>query len=162
VFLKAFFALFVAVIVIVTVAAIPDDDGRATAADAEAAALKRVGGGIVQPARIEDDEWEVDVERHDGSLVEVTFDHKLHFRDIDEELGPGGTIPEDEVRGALRRKAIAAAFEAVGPGAVRTVERDAWNEIEVNVRRRNGTQIEVELDQALRVGEVEEEDPGDE
>jgi hypothetical protein len=161
-FVKAFLAVFVAVVVIATVAAVPDDDGRATAADAEAAALKRVGGGTVQPARVEDDEWEVDVERPDGSLVEVTFDHELTFRDVDEELGPRGTPADDEVRGAFRRKAIEAAFAVTGRGAVRSVERDSWNEIEVNVRRRNGTQIEVELDSALRVGEVEDENPNDE
>lgn len=161
-FFKAFFALFVAIAVVVTLAAVPRDDGRATAADAEVAALERIGKGIVQPARVEDDEWEVDVVRPDGSLVEVTFDHELHFRNLDEELGPGGTRAEDEIGGRLRRRAIRAAFAVTGAGAVRSVERDSWNEIEVNVRRKNGTQVEVELDSAMRVGEVEEEDPEDE
>ena len=43
-----------------------------------------------------------------------------------------------------------------------TVERDSANEIEVGVRLANGSQIEVELDSELRVGEVEPEDPEDE
>jgi hypothetical protein len=45
---------------------------------------------------------------------------------------------------------------------VTTVERDPRGEIEVGVRQRDGSQLEVELDSELRVGEVEPEDPGDE
>jgi hypothetical protein len=104
----------------------------------------------------------VDVLRPDGSLVEVTLDHELEFRKFDEELGPGGTLAHDEVRGPLRRRAILAAFAVTGRGRVTTVERDTPDEIEVGVRQRDGSQLEVELDAKLRVGEVEPEDPADE
>jgi hypothetical protein len=164
-FFKFVFAAYIAALFVLTVIALPNDDGRASASDAERAALEHVDDGTVQPARIEDDEWEVDVLRPDGSLVEVTFDYDLELRDLDEELGPGGTLAEDEIRGPLRRRAIRKALAITGSGDVPSVERDPGGEIEVNVRRRNGPrteQIEVELDSKLRVGEVEPEDPGDE
>ncbi len=43
-----------------------------------------------------------------------------------------------------------------------SVERDGPNEIEVNVTLPGGKRLEVELDSSLRVGEVEDEEPGDE
>jgi hypothetical protein len=162
VFFKASFALFLVVIVVVTLLAIPRDEGQARPADAEAAARHWVGGGDVQPARIEDDEWEVDVRRPDGSLVEVTFDHELNLRDLDEELARRGALAHDEVVGPVRSRAIRAAFQVTGAGRVTSVERDARDEIEVNIQLRDGSQVEVELDSALRVGEVEDEDPADE
>jgi hypothetical protein len=162
VFFKVSFALLLVVIVVMTFFALPRDEGQARPSDAEAAALDRFPNGTVQPARVEDDEWEVDVVRPDGSLVEVTFDHELNFRDLDEEIGPGGRLAEDELRGAERQRAITAAFEVTGPGSVTSVERDSPNEVEVDVRFPNGVHIEVELDRNFHVGEVEDEDPGDE
>jgi hypothetical protein len=147
---------------VLTFLALPRDEGQARASDAESAALQRFPRGTVQPARIEDDEWEVDVVLPNGSLVEVTFDHELNLRDLDEEIGPGGTRANDELSGPARRRAIEAAFQVTGPGQVRSVERDSPNEIEVNVRFKNGVQIEVELDRRFHVGEVEDEDPDDE
>ena len=161
-FFKVSFTLLVLAIAVTAVLALPREEGQARPSDAEAAALERFPQGTVQPARIEDDEWEVDVVRPDGSLVEVTFDHELRFRDIDEEIGPGGTLADDELRGAERRRAIRAAFEVTGEGDVTSVERDSPNEVEVNVRFDNGIQVEIELDRNFRVGEVENEDPGDE
>jgi hypothetical protein len=162
VFFKVTFALLLVAIIAVTFLALPRDEGQARPSDAEAAALERFPRGTVQPARIEDDEWEVDVVRPDGSLVEVTFDHELNLRDLDEEIGPGGRLAEDELRGAERQRAIRAAFQVTGPGRVSSVERDSPNEIEVDVRFPNGVHIEVELDRNFHVGEVEDEDPGDE
>ena len=161
-FFKASFAVLLLVIVVMTFFALPRDEGQAKPSDAEAAALERFPDGTVQPARIEDDEWEVDVVLPNGSLVEVTYDHELHFRDLDEEIGPGGRLANDELRGDERRRAIDAAFQVTGPGRVTSVERDSPNEVEVKVRFQNGIQIEVELDRNFHVGEVENEDPGDE
>jgi Peptidase propeptide and YPEB domain len=163
VFFRSFFAIFIAVIIGGTFAELRQgDEDRASAVEAEAAARSLVKEGVVQPARIEDDEWEVDVLRPDGSLVEVTLDHELTFRKFDEELGPGGSLAPDEVRGPLRRRAVLAAFAVTGRGRVTTVEHDPGGEIEVGVRQRDGSQVEVELDSKLRVGEVEPEDPEDE
>lgn len=160
---RYFFAFFVAVLIVGTFVALSEGgDDRATASDAERVARYWTGSGVVQPARIEDDEWEVDVLRPDGSLIEVTLDHELRLRDLDEERGPGGSRPDDEVTGPLRRRAIDAAFRVTGQGRVMVVERDSRDEIEVGVRLPNGSQIEVELDSQLQVGEVEPEDPEDE
>jgi hypothetical protein len=161
-FFKASFALFVVVIIAVTFVAVPRDEGQARPSDAEAAARHWIGDGSAQPARIEDDEWEVDVIRPDGSLVEVTFDHDLNLRDFDEELGIGGERAHDEVRGPLRDEAIETALRVTGPGSVTSVERDGPDELEVNVRVDDGSQVEVELDARLSVGEVEDEHPDDE
>jgi hypothetical protein len=162
VFFKISFAVLLVVIVVMTFFALPRDEGQAKPSDAEAAALERFPNGTVQPARVEDDEWEVDVVLPNGRLVEVTFDHELNFRDLDEEIGPGGRLANDELRGNDRQRAIRAAFQVTGEGEVKSVERDSPNEIEVNVRFPNGIQLEVELDRHFHVGEVENEDPGDE
>ena len=161
-FLKASLAAFVVVIVVVTLLALPRDGGQARADEAEAVAIHWVGGGTVEPARLEDDEWAVDVRRPDGSLVELTFDQDLNLRHVDEELGRTGGPAYDEIRGALRRRAIRVAFGVTGRGRVTSVERDGPNEIEVNVTLPGGKRLEVELDSSLRVGEVEDEEPGDE
>jgi hypothetical protein len=162
VFFKVSFAVFVVVIVVVAFLAVPRGTGQATASEAEAAARHWVGGGIVEPARVEDDEWEVDVLRPDGSLVEVTFDHDLRLRNLDEEVGRRGSRAHDEVAGPLRDRAIRMALDVTGPGLVTGVERDSRYEIEVGVRLHDGSHVEVELDPRLRVGEVEDEDPEDE
>jgi hypothetical protein len=162
VFFKVSFAVLLVAIVVVTFLALPRDEGQARPSDAEAAALDRFPNGTVQEARVEDDEWEVDVVLPNGSLMEVTFDHELNFRDLDQEIGPGGRLANDELRGAERQRAIDAAFQVTGAGRVTSVERDSPNEIEVGVRFPNGVQIEVELDRHFHVGEVENEDPGDE
>jgi hypothetical protein len=162
VFFRAFFALFVAILIVGMFVALSQGDDRATIEDAERVALELVGEGTIQPARVEDDEWEVDVVRPDGSLVEVTLNHELELIDFDEERGPGGSLAGDELTGEHRRQAIRAAFRVTGEGRVTTVERDSADEIEVGVLRADGSQIEVELDSELRVGEVEPEDPEDE
>jgi hypothetical protein len=138
-----------------------DDDERFNASDAEIAALSWVGVGEAETPRREDENWEVDVRRPDGSLVQVTLSEDLHLRGFDEELGPAGTPAPDELRGAPRERAIEAAFRHVGPGRVVGVERDPGGVIEVGLRL--GTdQVEVRLDRRFRVIEVHPEDPGDE
>lgn len=130
--------------------------------DAEVAALDWVGNGVSQVPRREGGNWEVDVIRPDGSMVQVTLDEDLELRDIDEELGPAGTPAHDELTGAVRARAVRAAFAEVGPGHVVGVERDSNREIEVGIQKRRGHQVEVELNGRFRVTEVETEDPRDE
>jgi hypothetical protein len=162
VFSKVAFALYFVGLIGLSIVALTRDAVQASASEAEKAAHYWVNVGTIQPARLEDDEWEVDVLRPDGSLVEVAFDHELKLRDFDQELGAGGTLANDEVTGPLRHRAILKALAVTGPGRVPSVERDSPNEIEVNVRPGDGTQIEVELDAELRVAGVRPEDPGDE
>jgi hypothetical protein len=131
-------------------------------ADARVVALHWVGTGVAQEPRADGDEWEVDVVRPDGSLVEVTIGHALEARGFDEERGAGGGLAHDEVRGSLRDRARRAALAATGPGHVLSVEREGVDEIEVGVRTSDGERLEVELNRGLGVVEVEPEDPRDE
>ena len=130
---------------------------------AEAVALNWVGEGIVQTARSQGSGWEIDVVRPNGSLVEVTLGASLELLELDEEAAAGGTPAHDEVSGVARRRAIRAALRETGPGRALSVERDPGEgELEVGVRLPDGRTVEVNLDDALRVVDVEPEDPGDE
>jgi hypothetical protein len=136
-------------------------DGEAVGAEqAKAAGFRWVGVGTPEAPRRDGDEWEVDVRRPNGSLVEVTVGDQLELRGLDEELGPGGVPASDELAGSARERAIDAALIAVGSARVFSVERESGGSVEVNVRRPDGT-FEVELDSG-QVVEVEPEDPGDE
>jgi hypothetical protein len=130
------------------------------APQAQAAGFRWVGVGTAEPPRRDGDEWEVDVKRPNGSLVEVTIGNQLELRGLDEELGPGGIPAWDELGGRARERAIDAALIAVGSGRVFSVERESSGSVEVNVRRPNRT-FEVQLDSG-QIVEVEAEDPGDE
>jgi hypothetical protein len=139
--------------------------GEIAAADAEAVALDWVGTGFAQDPRRDGDEWEVDVIRPDGSMVEVTIGDALEARGFDEERGPWGTLAPDEVTGERRTAAIDAALEEVGPGEAFSVEheeREGGEGIEVSIETPDGRHVEVELDDSLEVLEVEDEDPRDE
>ena len=138
-----------------------DEDDGFSAKDAEIAARSWVRVGDVQPARREGDNWEVDVRRPDGSLVEVVMGDELQLRDFDEESGPAGAPARDELTGTARARAIEAAFFHVGPGRVVGVEREPSGETEVGIRM-GGDQIEVRLDKRYRVIEVHPEDRSDE
>jgi hypothetical protein len=132
------------------------------AADAAEVATGWVGQGAAQPPRRDGDEWEVDVIRPDGSLVEVTVGQSGELLGFDEEAAPGGAVAPDELTGAARTQAVRAALDAAGPGRVLSAERELGGEIEVGIRRRDGSQVEVSLDRRLRVVEIEGEDPADE
>ena len=130
---------------------------------AEAVALNWVGRGTVQTARRQGTGWEIDVVRPDGSLIEVTLGDSLELLGLDEEAAAGGTPAHDEVAGVLRDRAMRAALRATGTGRAVSVERDPGEgELEVGVRLPGGRTVEVNLDESLRVVEIEPEDPGDE
>ena len=133
------------------------------AASAQRAALTWTGAESADAPRRESDGWEVDVRRSDGSLVELTLGPRLELRGVDEELSAGGLPAHDEVTGALRERAIAAARAESGPGPVRGVERERDGSIEVDVLRpEESVVVEVELDRRLRVTDVDREEIGDE
>jgi hypothetical protein len=130
--------------------------------DVASAAANWVGAGMPQAPRRDGDEWEVDVTRPDGSLVEVTVGDSLQLLGLDEERARGGGPGPDELLGPTRTRAVRAALASSGPGPVLGAERERGGGIEVGVRRRDGTQVEVGLDHRLRVLEVEPEDRRDE
>jgi hypothetical protein len=139
----------------------PGDD--ANPLDVEIAALGWVGGDSVsQGPRRDGDNWEVDVIRPDGSMVQVNLSDDLELQGLDEEYGPAGTLAEDEATGPTRARAVQVAFAEVGPGEVVGVEREPGGRLEVGVLRRGGRQVEVELDRRFDVVRVEKEDPRDE
>jgi hypothetical protein len=155
------FLLFTAMMLAIVVLALRlrDDEGRL---DAEAVAVEFVDDGIAQDSRREDEFWEVDVVRPDGSMVQVTLGEDLELRGLDEELGPAGTLADDELRGAARARAVRAAFRETGPGEVVSVERDPNGSIEVRLQNGGPRQLEVELDRNYRPVEVDDEALGDE
>ena len=160
--LVALFLLVAGVAVLVWFAAF-GEHGRALpdAAAAERAALTWTGGGQAQQARRDGVLWEVDVRRANGSLVEVTLGRGLALYELDEEQGPGGTRPHDEITGSLRKRAIAAARQEAGEAPVRTVERERDGSLEIDFVTDDNI-LEVELDSQLRIIEVDNEELTDE
>ncbi len=160
---RTLFALLALTVAVMAVAAL-DRPHQIGPADAEAAALNWVGTGFAQEPRRDGDEWEVDVVRPDGSLVEVTVGRGRELLGFDEERGPRGGPAPDDLRGARPARAVRAALAASGPGRVLDVERESESGggIEIGVRRPDGTKVEVGLDIDLRVVAVEREDPADE
>jgi hypothetical protein len=154
-------ALIVALLLASAAFQLRDEDNGLSAADARVAALSWVPAGKAETPRREGENWEVDIRRPDGSLVEVVMGDELQLRDFDEESGPAGAPARDELQGTARARAIETAFFHVGPGRVVGVERDPTGEIEVGIRM-GGDQIEVRLDGRYRVIEVVPEDRGDE
>jgi hypothetical protein len=154
--------LFLAVTAVVMLVAGLDRRAEIGAGDAEAAALDWVGVGVAQEPRRDGGEWEVDVVRPDGSIVEVTIGDALQMRGFDEERGAAGLPAHDEIHGPRRAAAIDAALTATGTGEALSVEREGPGENEVTMLTRDGLHVEVELDAALQVTEVEVEDPEDE
>jgi Phage integrase family len=155
------FLFFAGMITTLAVVIVVRVDEQSKAPDPETAALQWVGDGFAQTARREGNRWEVDVVRPDGSMVQVSLGDDLDLRGFDEEVGPGGTLAPDELQGRRRARAVQAAFAETRPGQVTSVERASSGEIEVCIRTQTGRQVEVELDQGLRVVEVGRKDPCD-
>jgi hypothetical protein len=130
--------------------------------DLAAVATQWVGAGTPQAPRRDVDEWEVDVLRPNGSLVEVTLGNRRQLIGLDEERGPGRGPAPDELAGASRERAAQAALAITGPGVVLSVEREPGGTIEAGIRRRGGDRVEVGLDRRLQLLEFEPEDRRDE
>jgi hypothetical protein len=157
-------AVVAVTVAVLLVLALGDGEERmANAAEAQRVALDWTGAARTEAPRRHGEDWEVDAWRADGSLVEVTVGPSLQVREFDEELGPGGNRAHDELRGANRVRAIEAARGEPGvAGVVGSVEREDDGTYEVNFVRPDRTVLEVELDQRLRVTDVDEEEIGDE
>jgi hypothetical protein len=155
-------ALLLAALTALVAATLSSREPEPSYDDVAAAAAYWVGAGQAQPPRQEGDEWETDVARPDGSLVEVTLGRRLELLGFDEERGRGGGPAPDEVRGRNRARAVRAALAFSGHGRVIGVEREGGGAVEVGIRRPDGTQLEVGLDHRMRPLEVEREDLRDE
>jgi hypothetical protein len=155
-------AAFVITLVLLGAFALAPDRRRSDGLDAAQVAAAWVGAAGTDPPRREGDEWEIDVARPDGSLVEVTIGERLELLGLDEEMGPGGGYAEDEVTGAQRVRAVRAALAVVPGGRAVGVEREDDGEVEVAIRRSSEARVEVALDRRLRLIEVEPEHIQDE
>ncbi len=160
--LRLVLPVLVAALAVVWASMFSSSDREPGRAEATRAAHNWVGTGHAQPARRDGHEWEVDVARPDGSLVEVTLGAGLELRGLDEELGPGGGPADDEVSGPLRLRAAAAALAELPGAAVLGVERERGGGLAVAVQGRGSARVEVDLDRRLNVLELEPEHPGDE
>lgn len=156
------FAGFLATLLILAALSLAPVHGGADGLEASRVAANWVGVAETDKPRREGGEWEIDVVRADGSLVEVTIGDRMELLGLDEELGPGGGRAADEVTGSLRARAVRAALAVVPGGRAVGVERERDGELEVAIRRSSEARVEVGLDQRLRVIEVEPERPGDE
>ncbi|CAI3805085.1 PepSY domain-containing protein [Pseudarthrobacter sp. MM222] len=109
------------------------------------AALAKAGGGTVLKAETDDGAYEVDVQRPDGTKVEVEVDRSFQVATVDGADDDDSNLPA--LSAADRDQAANAALARVGQGTVSEVERE--NEggaaYEVEVRLPDGSQVEVEV-----------------
>jgi hypothetical protein len=155
------FLLFTAMMAAIVVLALRLRDEQGPL-NAEQVAVQHVRDGVAHDARREGENWEVDVVRPDGSMVQVNLGPDLSLQGLDEELGPAGTLADDELRGEARARAVRAAFEETGTGEVVSVERDPNGGIEVRIQNGGRRQLEVELDRNFKLVEIDDEALGDE
>jgi hypothetical protein len=159
---RVFLILVAGATAAVAVLALWPHERELKSAEAASVAAGWVGAGVTQAPRRDGSEWEVDVVRPNGSLVEVTVGGRGELLGFDEERGPGGSRAPDELTGPTRARAVRVALAATGRGRVLSAEWEQGGGIEVAVRRVNGTQVEVSLDRRFRIREIEREDPADE
>ena len=149
------------------------DDGdrqlRGPEADrARAAALLATDGGTVNAVERDTENgatYEVEVTRKDGSTVDVRLDGSFDLvvieddsesadseedEDGDERAGEGDDA-DDLVSGPQAERARAAALRTVGGGTASEVERDSDNAYEVEVTRKDGSKVDVDLDASFNV-----------
>jgi uncharacterized membrane protein YkoI len=134
---------------------------------ARAAALEATDGGTVNAVERDTENgatYEVEVTRTDGSTVDVRLDESFavvviegdsETADSEDEDGDEQESDRDDadelVGGPQAERARAAALRAVGGGAASSVERDSDNAYEVEVTRKDGSEVDVDLDESFDV-----------
>lgn len=108
------------------------------------AALAKAGGGTVLHAETDNGGYEVDVQRPDGTRVEVGVDRTFQVATVE---GPDDDANQPALSAADRDQAANAALAKVGKGTVSEVERDddGGAAYEVEVRLPDGSQVEVHV-----------------
>jgi uncharacterized membrane protein YkoI len=124
--------------------------------DATAAALAHTGGGTVTETEVGDEEgaYEVEVTMADGRQVDVHLDGDLNVLGDevdadgpDDEAGDDGEGDDAPLTGDVLARATAAALAETGGGTVAATEGgDGPEAYTVDVRRDDGTTVEVDLD----------------
>lgn len=121
--------------------------GGAELQQARDAALAQTGGGTVLEAEAEGGgtAYEVEVQRPDGSRVEVHLDNS--FRTTAESPEQDDDSNQPALAAEERDRAASAALARVGQGSVSEVERNDEGAAgyEVEVRLDNGSEVEVQV-----------------
>ncbi|MCU1555182.1 MAG: hypothetical protein JWM13_2668 [Arthrobacter sp.] len=109
------------------------------------AALAKAGGGTVLKAETDDGAYEVDVQRPDGTRVEVEVDRSFQMATAEGPDDDDFNLPA--LSAADRDQAANAALARVGQGTVSEVEREneGGSAYEVEVRLPDGSQVEVQV-----------------
>lgn len=131
---------------------------------AVAAALDYTGGGTVTETEVDDDgaAYEVEIRKPDGSQVEVQLDRNFAVTGSQVDDDPDGD--DAPLTGGAWERAVAAALEHAGGGTVTETEMDDDGAVyEVEVRRPDGSEVEVQLDRSFTVtgSEVDDEPDAD-
>jgi uncharacterized membrane protein YkoI len=160
------------------------DDEKVTGPQADRAvdaALASTGGGIANSVERDGEDgafWEVEVTRPDGATVDVRLDENLDVvviegdheePDADDLAENDGDVEDDgdegdHITGPQADRIAAAALDATGGGTALSVDLDGedgatW---EVEVRKPDGSTVDVRLDDNLRVVAIgAEEEAGD-
>lgn len=131
----------------------PDLDGAVAAASAE------VADGTVTGVEQEDGGYDVELRRADGTEVDVRLDTNFAVVKTDTEDDDDGE-GDPALDEATRTRAAEAAIASVGEGTVAGVESDDGG-YDVDIRRADGTEVEVDLDANFAVVNSETDDDGD-
>ena len=121
-------------------------------ARASAAALAEVGEGTVTGVEAEDGGYEVEVRRSDGSEADVELDRNFGVTGVERD-GADDARDSDADRPVTDdqlARASEAALAATGGGQVTSVEADDHG-YDVEIRMDDGTERDVELDDAFAV-----------
>jgi uncharacterized membrane protein YkoI len=143
-----------------------------TADRVKAAALEAVPGGTI--IRVETDSdgspYEAHVRKADGAEVVVKVNEAFEVTGTEEHArggehgtgrgGPGGG--ETALTGDTADKVRAAALDAVPGGTVLRVETDSdGSPYEAHVRKADGSEVEVKVNDAFEVTGIEDHQPGE-
>jgi uncharacterized membrane protein YkoI len=137
-----------------------------TAEKVRQAALAAVPGGTI--IRLETDSdgspYEAHMTKADGTPVVVKVNDAFEVTSVEEERrGHGGRGMETELTGTTAERVRQAALEAVPGGTVLRVETDSdGSPYEAHVRKADGTEVVVKVNEAFEVTSVEEHTKGPE
>jgi uncharacterized membrane protein YkoI len=143
------------------VAATDGGDDRLSSTDldaATAAALSAAGGGTITDSERDGDRYEIEVRRDDGSGIDIELGRDFAViatepddatdddaTDVDAPDADHRVLTDDE-----RQRASAAALAETGGGEVLAIEVDGSG-YEVDVRRTDGSHVDIDLDATFAV-----------
>lgn len=141
---------------------------------ASKAALAETGEGRVTDSESDDGGYEIEVTLDDGSEVDLWLNDSFEVVRVDSDDDTGSDddnsadsddngSDDDRALTAEERTSAETAALAAAPGTVTEVERsdDGDHAFEVEITREDGTEVDVKLDQAFAVVQVDEDGTDD-